>query len=387
MGGLGLIYLDHASTTPVDKSVLDEMYTIEQEIVGNPSSIHAFGRKAKTYLNRARAYLAETINAKESEIIFTSGGTEANNLAIIGTALENEYRGNHIITSAQEHHAIIDIMTYLQKRGFHVTYLRVNEEGLVDVNELKRVLTDQTILVSIMTANNETGVIQPIGEIGELLREHQAYFHTDAVQAYSLLDLDVKEMGIDLLTASSHKLNGPKGIGFLYVSDDVKIQQMQYGGMQERKRRPGTENLIGAYGFYLAAKLVMENKRKNNDYYDKLKQLFLQTLMDEEIEFAINGELSKTLPTIVNISFPGTRTDVLLTNLDLEGVAASSGSACTAGSLEPSHVLKAMYGSRSERIHHSIRFSFGSMNDEQNIVEAAKRIARVVKRMTLEKEG
>lgn len=380
-----MIYLDHAATTPVHNVVLDEMYTIEREVIGNPSSIHTFGRKAKSYLNKARVYLADTINAKDTEIIFTSGGTEANNLAIIGAALENEYKGNHIITSAQEHHAIIDIMKYLQKLGFHVTYLRVNEDGLVDVNELKRVLTDQTILVSIMTANNETGVIQPIGEIGELLSEHQAYFHTDAVQAYSLLDIDVKDMGIDLLTTSSHKLNGPKGIGFLYVNEQISIQQLQYGGLQERKRRPGTENLIGAYGFYLAAKLATENKRKNNEYFRKLNNLFLQTLTNEEIEFYVNGDRRKSVPTIVNISFPGTKVDVLLTNLDLEGIAASSGSACTAGALEPSHVLKAMFGSRNERIHNSVRFSFGSMNNEDNVIEAAKRVARVVRRLTDEK--
>src|SRR5690625_5103333 len=213
------------------------MYLLEKELYGNPSSIHAAGRKARYYLDEARKDLAKCINAEEREIIFTSGGTESNNLAVIGTALENEYKGNHIITSAQEHHAIIHIMNYLQSQGFHVTYLRVDEDGRVDVNELERVLTDQTILVSVMTANNETGVIQPIAEIGELLAEHQAYFHTDAVQAYSLIDIDVKEMGIDLLTASGHKINGPKGIGFLYVNEETPIQQLQYGGLQERQKR------------------------------------------------------------------------------------------------------------------------------------------------------
>jgi len=377
-----LIYLDHAATTPVNDTVLDEMYKLERELIGNPSSIHAFGRNAKSYLNKARAYLASTINAEEAEIIFTSGGTEANNLAIIGAALENEYKGNHIITTAQEHHAIIHIMDHLQSRGFHVTYLRVDEAGRVDVNELERVLTDQTILVSVMTANNETGVIQPIAEIGALLESHQAYFHTDAVQAYSLIDIDVKEMGIDLLTTSAHKLNGPKGIGFLYKNEQTPIQQLQYGGLQERKNRAGTENLIGAYGFQLAAELAMVKKRENNAYYKKLNELFIGVLTNEEIEFHVNGNREQAIPTILNISFPGTKVDQLLTNLDLAGVAASSGSACSAGALEPSHVLEAMYGKRDDRIHNAVRFSFGSLNNEDNVREAAQKVADIVKRLT-----
>lgn len=376
-----MIYLDHAATTPVHREVLDTMYSLEKEVFGNPSSIHAYGRKSNYYLDEARRFLADSIYADEREIIFTSGGTEANNLAVIGTAIENEYNGNHIITTAQEHHAIIHIMQYLQKRGFHVTYLPVNQSGKIDVYDLERTLTDQTILVSIMTANNETGIIQPIKDIGELLKDHQAYFHTDAVQAYSMLDLNVKEMGIDLLTTSGHKLNGPKGIGFLYKADHVPIQQMQYGGLQERTRRPGTENFIGAYGFYVAAKLAMENKQVNVETYRSYKNLFLSTLREEEVEFDVNGDLDLAIPTIVNISFPGTSVDVLLTNLDLAGVAASSGSACTAGSLEPSHVLKAMFSFRSDRVNNSIRFSFGSANTEENVREAALRVAQVVKKL------
>ncbi len=377
-----MIYLDHAATTPVNETVLEEMHDLAKKVIGNPSSIHAYGREARAYLNKARSYLANTIGAKDSEILFTSGGTEANNLAVIGTALENEHKGNHIITTAQEHHAILHVMEYLQSLGFHVTYLRVDEEGRVDVRELARVLTDQTILVTVMTANNETGVLQPIAEIGELLKDHQAYFHTDAVQAYSLVDFDVKAMGIDLLTASGHKINGPKGIGFLYVNEETPIRQRQYGGLQERQKRAGTENLFGAYGFYLAAKLAMENKEKNNLYYRQLKELFIKTLKDADVEFYVNGSISQSLPTILNLSFPGVQSDVLLTNLDLEGVAAASGSACTAGALEPSHVLKAMFGKRSERITNSIRFSFGSMNNEENVKKAAEIVAKVVKRLT-----
>lgn len=376
-----MIYLDHAATTPVHAEVLDYMYMLEKEQFGNPSSIHAYGRKAKYYLEEARRFLAGTIHAKENEIIFTSGGTEANNLAIIGTALENEYNGNHIITSQQEHHAIIHIMEFLQKKGFHVTYLPVNEQGQVDPKDVERTLTDQTILVSVMYANNETGVIQPIREIGDILKSHQAYFHTDAVQAYSMLDIDVKEIGIDLLTTSGHKLNAPKGIGFLYANEKVSLQPMTYGGLQEKERRPGTENLIGAIGFHKAAQLAMENKAANVEKYSNYKKRFLETLSQEGIEYAVNGDLNKQLPNIVNLSFPGTKVDVMLTNLDLAGVSASSGSACTAGSLEPSHVLKAMYSFRSERPYDSIRFSFGSHNTLENVEEAAHKVAEVVKRL------
>lgn len=376
-----LIYLDHAATTPVHEEVLEAMYQLEKDVFGNPSSIHSFGRKAKAYLSEARKFLAESISAEEREIYFTSGGTEANNLAVIGTAFANEHKGNHIITTAQEHHAIIHIMQFLQKHGFHVTYLPVNESGRIEVSDVKRALSDQTILVSVMTANNETGVIQPIEEIGEILKEHQAYFHTDAVQAYSMLDINVKELNIDLLTTSSHKLNGPKGSGFLYAADDVDFQPLHFGGLQERKKRPGTENLIGAYGFYHAAKIAKQNKEENRKKYAKYKEIFLHTLEKEEVEFLINGDMIQSIPTIVNISFPGTKVDVLLTNLDLAGVAASSGSACTAGSLEPSHVLKAMYR-KSERVNNSVRFSFGSANTEENVEEAAKRVAEVVKKLT-----
>jgi len=377
-----MIYLDHAATTPVHEDVLKTMYNFENEYFGNPSSTHALGRESKKYLNEARRYLADSIHANENEIIFTSGGTEANNLAVIGAALENEYNGNHIITTQQEHHAIISIMEYLQKRGFHVTYLPVNREGQISVYDLERSLTDHTILVSIMMANNETGVIQPINEIGALLKDHQAYFHTDAVQAYSLLDIDVNDLHIDLLTTSAHKLNGPKGIGFLYKQAEVPLQQLQYGGYQEGVNRPGTENLIGTIGYQKAAEIAHNQKRANYEKYNKYKQLFLQTLEEEEIEFQVNGEITKAIPTIVNVSFPGVTTEILLTNLDLEGVAASGGSACTAGTLEPSHVLKAMYSFRDKRINNSVRFSFGEANDEADIITAAKKIANVVKKLT-----
>lgn len=376
-----MIYLDHAATAPVLKDVLEKMYQVEREQFGNPSSIHGFGRQAKAYLNEARKFLAKSIQAKENELIFTSGGTEANNLAIIGAAIENEYMGNHIITSSQEHHAILHIMEYLQKRGFHVTYLPVNRDGQVNPEDVKRTLTDNTILVSVMYANNETGVMQPIQKIAEYVKGHQAHFHTDAVQAYSLENIDVNELGIDLLTTSGHKLNAPKGIGFLYASEAVTLQPITYGGSQEKKRRPGTENLIGAVGFHKAAEIAVRDRQENVEKYTAMKNLFLNVLEENEVDFAVNGELTLQLPTIVNISFPNTSVESLLTNLDLNGVAASGGSACTAGSLEPSHVLKAMFSFGSDRPTNSIRFSFGTFNTMENVEEAAEIVAKAVKRL------
>lgn len=382
-----VIYLDHAATTPVHEEVLQTMYEFEKQHFGNPSSIHQFGRTSKYYLSKARRYLAETIHAEDNEIIFTSGGTEANNLAVIGTALENEYNGNHIITSTQEHHAVINIMDFLQKKGFHVTYLPVNRDGQISVDDLKRSLTDNTILVSIMMANNETGAIQPIKEVGELLQDHQAYFHTDAVQAYSMLDIDVNELHVDLLTSSAHKISGPKGIGFLYKRNEVPMQQLLFGGNQELTKRPGTENVVGTIGYHQAAKLANENKQVNYEKYKEYKTLFIDTLTTEEIDFEVNGNIEKAVPTILNISFPGATTEVLLTNLDLEGVAASGGSACTSGALEASHVLKAMYSFRDDRINNSVRFSFGRANSKEDIVQAAKKVAMIVKRVVPLKES
>lgn len=379
-----MIYLDHAATTPVHPEVLKVMYDYEKENLGNPSSTHGFGREAKLILNKSRRYIANSIQAAEQEIIFTSGGTEANNLAIIGTALENEHNGNHIITTLQEHHAILGVMEYLQKKGFQVTYLPVNKNGQINVYDLERSLTDNTTLVSIMMANNETGIKQPIKEIGEILQHHQAYFHTDAVQAFSLTDIDVTDLKVDLLTTSAHKLNGPKGIGFLYKKKEVPMHQLQYGGYQEFVKRPGTENLTGIIGYQKAIEIAKENQQSNRGKYEHFKQIFIETLTNEEIEFSINGDREKSIPTIVNLSFPNTSTDVLLTSFDLEGVAAASGSACTSGTLEPSHVLKAMYNFRDERINNSVRFSFGKANNDENVVEAAKKIANVVRRLTNE---
>lgn len=381
-----MIYLDHAATTPVHEVVLQKMYDIEKDIFGNPSSIHAFGRKAKRYLDEARRTIAHVISANEREIVFTSGGTEANNLAIVGTAFANKHRGNHIITSTQEHHAVLNTMRYLQKHGFHVTYVPVNETGKVRVEDVQRSLTDETILVSIMAVNNETGVIQPIDEIGKLLKDHESYFHTDAVQAFSSLPFDVNKLNIDLLTASAHKINGPKGIGFLYVREDTPIEPLFFGGLQEREYRPGTENVVGAVGFQYAVEQMLKDDRAHSKFCMRLKETFLSELRKRDVNFLINGDVDGSVPTIVNISFPDVTTDVMLANLDLEGIAASSGSACSAGTLEPSHVLEAMYKSDDERIMSAIRFSFGYKNDEEQMIEVATKIAMIIERL-LEKGG
>ncbi|MDC3424870.1 cysteine desulfurase [Aquibacillus sp. 3ASR75-11] len=375
------IYLDHAATTPIHPEVINDMVPVLEETFGNPSSIHQYGRKARQILDVARDVIAKSIGANEKEIIFTSGGTEADNLALIGSAYANMDKGKHIVTTMIEHHAILHAAEFLEKQGFTITYLPVNENGRINLDELSSALTDETTTVSVMHVNNETGMVQPIKEIGELLREHQAYFHTDAVQAYGVLPIDVNKLGIDLLTASSHKINGPKGLGFLYVKDGVRIDALQYGGEQERKRRPGTENVAGIKGFQRAVELLNNTREEKVQTHQMFLDLFLKILETEGISFSINGDRDHAVSSIINISFPGTNVESLLTNFDLAGIAASSGSACTAGSVEPSHVLSAMYGDSNERTTNSIRFSFGLANNREDIEEAAMRVASIVQRV------
>lgn len=377
------IYMDHAATTPIHPEVLDTMYPLYTEVFGNPSSIHSYGRKARQQIDQARRVIANRIGADEHEIIFTSGGTEADNLALIGTAFANKHKGNHIITTEQEHHAILHAARFLEDNGFLVTYLPSYENGQIKVDDLKEALTDDTILVSIMSVNNETGIIQPIDQIGEILIRHQAYFHTDAVQALGLIPIDVKKMNIDLLSASSHKINGPKGSGFMYVKNGMKLQPMYFGGEQERKRRPGTENVIQIIGLKKATTIAIDTMEQRYNEYNRLKQLFLNTLRQTGIQFQVNGQQDLSVPTIVNISFPGTNVETLLTSLDLNGIAASSGSACTAGSIEPSHVLVAMFGENDDRTANSIRFSFGLNQTTEIIEEAANRIAEIVEQLMI----
>ncbi|EHL73325.1 MULTISPECIES: cysteine desulfurase family protein [Bacillus] len=376
------IYLDHAATSPVHPKVIQVLTETMQNHYGNPSSIHYFGRDARQVVDQAREFIAKSIHANFDEIIFTSGGTEADNLALIGVARGMADKGKHIITTAVEHHAVLHTCEFLEKEGFEVTYLPVDETGRISVEELKKALRDDTILVSIMFANNEVGTLQPIREVGELLTNHQAVFHTDAVQAYGLADIDVQDLHIDLLSVSSHKINGPKGVGFLYVRDGVRLIPTVHGGEQERKRRAGTENVASIAAFAKAVEISQKTKPEKYAFYHKLKQLLIETLKKEGVEFSINGTLEQSLPHVVNLSFPGTNVEAMLVNLDLEGIAASSGSACTAGSVDPSHVLRAMFGSQSDRLTNSIRFSFGINNTEDQILQAAAIISKIVKRLT-----
>jgi len=376
------IYLDHAATSPVHPAVLDKMTTFMKDYFGNPSSIHSFGRESRREVDEARELLAKSIHADPKEIIFTSGGTEADNLAVIGTALANKEKGNHIITTEIEHPAVLQSCRYLEKNGFHVTYLPVNQSGVISVEDLKKALKDETILVTVMYGNNEVGALQPISEIGSLLQNHQAYFHTDAVQAYGLVPIDVRELNVDLLSVSGHKINGPKGIGFLYAKAGVKFTPRMHGGEQELKRRAGTENVPAIIGFAESAKIAEQTRKEKTEQYVHFKQIMIDVFEQEGISFAVNGSIDNSLPHILNVFFPGTNVESFLVNLDLAGIAASSGSACTAGSVEPSHVLVSMFGKNSKEITSSVRFSFGLGNTEAQIESAAKKTAEIVKRLT-----
>lgn len=375
------IYLDHAATSPVHPEVIQVLTETLQHHYGNPSSIHYFGRDARQVVDQAREFIAQSIHADFEEIIFTSGGTEADNLALIGVARGMADKGKHIITTAVEHHAVLHTCEFLEKEGFEVTYLEVDETGRISIEDLKKALRDDTILVSVMFANNEVGTLQPIREVGELLKDHQAVFHTDAVQAYGVMDIDVQDLHIDLLSVSGHKINGPKGVGFLYVRNGVRLVSTIHGGEQERKRRAGTENVASIAAFGKAVEISQKTKSEKYVFYKRLKQLLIDKLKEEGVDFSINGSLEHSLPHVVNLSFPGTNVEAMLVNLDLEGIAASSGSACTAGSVDPSHVLRAMFGNHSDRLKNSIRFSFGINNTEDQIMKTAEIISKIVNRM------
>lgn len=375
------IYLDHAATSPVHPIVIEKMVHSMSHIYGNPSSIHSIGRDARKDLDLSREILAKSIGAKEQEIILTAGGTEADNLAIFGTAYARKNEGNHIITSQIEHHAVLHACHKLEKDGFEVTYLPVNEQGIISVDDVKSALRDETILVTLMYGNNEVGTLQPIKEIGEFLKDHSATFHTDAVQAYGLIPLLVDKLHVDLLSVSSHKINGPKGIGFLFQKKGTKLTPQLFGGQQEKKRRAGTENVPATLAFAEAVKIAEQSRVEKVETFIRFKKTMITILENEGILFKCNGHDETTLPHILNISFPHTDVESLLVNLDMEGLAVSSGSACTAGSIDPSHVLVAMFGETAEELRNSIRFSFGYGLTIEDIEEAAKKTAKVVKRL------
>ncbi|QCR32987.1 cysteine desulfurase family protein [Lysinibacillus sp. SGAir0095] len=375
------IYLDHAATSPMHPEVIEVVTKAFFQTYGNPSSIHTAGRNARKVLDDARTSLARAIGAKDTEIIITSGGTEADNTAIFGVTNALKSKGKHIITTQIEHHAVLNTCEKLEKEGYEVTYLPVDESGRISVESFKKVLREDTILVTIMYGNNEVGTVQPIAEIGELLKEHQAVFHTDAVQAFGLEKLNVDELQVDLLSVSSHKLNGPKGIGFLYQRTGTNLNATFIGGSQEKKRRAGTENVPAAVGFAKAVEIAQNEMEKKRAQYLQFRDIFLNILDREEIDYKVNGSTEHSLSHVLNISFKGMDVESFLVNLDMSGVYASSGSACTAGSIDPSHVLVAMFGTEREELRNSIRFSFGLGITEEMIKEAALRTAKIVKRL------
>lgn len=375
------IYLDHAATSPIHPEVIQTMLGAITNTYGNPSSIHYAGREARKALDEARHNIAENIHAEEKEIIFTSGGTEGDNLALIGTALAHKENGKHIITSQIEHHAVLKTCEYLETQGFEVTYLPVNAHGTVSAESVKNALRPDTILVSIMYGNNEIGTIQPIMEISEVLRDHQAIFHTDAVQAYGLLNINVTELGVDLLTTSSHKINGPRGVGFLYVKNGTRLVYQMHGGKQERKRRAGTENLAGICGFSAASSIMNNERELKKEEYLSFKKRMAEIWRSADIDFEVNGLEAHTLPHVFSVRFKGVSIEQLLMNLDIEGIAVSSGSACTAGTVDPSHVLVALFGESHPAIQETVRISFGLGNHLEEVETAATKISEVVTRL------
>ncbi len=361
------IYLDHAATTPVDPRVLEVMIPYFVESFGNPSSIHSFGRDNRKVIEEARAVIAKEIGAAEPrEIIFTGSGSESDNLALRGVAAAYRNRGNHIITSAIEHHAVYDTCKSLEKEGFEVTIVPVDSEGIVNPADVANALTDRTILVSIMHANNEVGTIQPIAAIGKLLRERNVLFHTDAVQTVGSIPVNVAELSVDLLSMAAHKFYGPKGVGALYVRKGVKLEPLVYGGGQERNRRAGTENIASIAGMAKALSLANSELEQNRERISALRDYLIDSALARFEHVRLNGHRVLRLPGNANFSFEYIEGESLLLNLDLKGIAASSGSACTSGSLEPSHVLLAM-GICHEIAHGSLRLTLGKSTTKEEI--------------------
>ena len=377
------IYFDHAATTPVDAEVVKTVNKYMKDYYGNPSSIYQTGQIANNELMEARKTIADFINAKDHrEIIFTSGGTESDNLAIKGTALALKEKGNHIITSKIEHHAVLHTCKYLEKHhDFDVTYLDVDQDGFVKIEDLKNSITDDTILVSIMTANNEIGTIQPIKEIGNLLKDKDILFHTDAVQAFGQLKIDVQKLNIDLLSASAHKIYGPKGVGMLYLKKGTKLIPQNNGGAQERNRRGGTENIPGIMGFKKAVELIQKNRKDFIKHNKKLRDKLIDGIEKSIKEVTLNGPRDEQrLSNNVNFSFKYIEGESILLNLDMLGIAASSGSACTSGSLEPSHVLLAI-GHTKATAHGSLRLSVGKDNTEEDIDYLLDKLPGIIQRI------
>lgn len=374
------IYLDYAATTPVHPEVVEAMLPYFTEHYGNPSSIHQFGQQAKAAMQDARAKVAGLIGAREEEIVFTGGGSEADNMAIKGVAWANREKGRHIITSTIEHHAVLETLHFLERQGFRVTYLPVDGEGMVDPDAVRNAITDETILISIMHANNEVGTIQPIAEIGAIARERDVLFHTDAVQTVGHLPINVKNQNIDMLSASAHKLYGPKGVGILYVRKGVRLTPLIHGGEQERRRRASTENIPGIVGFGKAAEIAQAEMVKEGERITALRDRLIEGLLERIDDISLNGHRTQRLPNNVNVSIRYVEGESMLLNLDMEGIAASTGSACSSGTLEPSHVLLAL-GRSHEEAHGSLRMSLGRYNTDEDIDRVLDVLPAIVKKL------
>lgn len=360
------VYADSAATTPVKPEVITKMMDIYETHYGNPASIHSIGRDARKYLDESRRTVAKFFGVKPSEIIFTSGATESNNTAIKGIAYQQAHKGKHLITSKIEHHSVLHVFEQLEREGFEVTYLDVDTEGIVNLQQLREALREDTVLVSIMFVNNEIGTVQPMYDIDAIVAESNALLHVDAVQAVGHLPIDIQDFNIAALSITAHKFGGPKGVGVLYVKADTPVTYWQLGGEQETKRRAGTENVPQIVGLTEALTLANANLDDNNVHLMNLKNLFIVTLQERSVPFEINGSMTDSTGHIVNLYFPFIDVETMLTLLDLSGIYVSSGSACTAGSTTPSHVLAAMY-ENDDRAKHSVRFSFNELSTEQEI--------------------
>ena len=372
------IYLDHAATTYVRKEVLAEMLPFFTEHFGNPMSVHSFGREVAKHVENSRETIAECLGAKPKEIMFTSGGTESDNLALRGFAYANSKKGKHIITSSIEHHAILHTCEALSKEGFDITYLPVDSEGFVDPKELEKTIRPDTILVSIMHANNEIGTIEPIEELGEICRQRGVAFHVDAVQSAGVLPLNLKELPVDLLSISAHKFYGPKGVGALFVRNGIRLKPILLGGGQERNLRAGTHNHVGIIGMAKALELAVSEQQEANLCISKLRDRLIDGLLEKIPESRLNGPRgNKRLPNNVNVSIKYIEGEGMLLHLDMLGIAASSGSACTSGSLDPSHVLLAI-GLTHEIAHGSLRLSLGKENTEAEIDKVLEVLPKIV---------
>ncbi len=377
-----MIYMDHSATTPVKKEVLEEMLPYFSEFYGNPSSVYALSNHSRLAIDKARERVAKAIGAKKTEVFFTGGGSEADNWALKGVAYKNKDKGNHIITTKIEHHAILHTCEYLEQQGFQVTYLDVDEYGMISLEELEKAITEKTILISIMFANNEIGTIQPVKEIGELAKKQGVLFHTDAVQAVGSLPIDVKEMNIDLLSMSAHKLYGPKGVGALYIRQGTKIDPLIAGGAQEKNKRAGTENTPGIVGLGKAIELAYEHLEENTTYLISLRERLIKGIKERIPYVRLNGHPEKRLPGNANFCFQFIEGEALLLSLDMVGIAGSSGSACTSGSLDPSHVLLAI-GLPHEIAHGSLRLSLGTGNTEEEVDFAVEKLVGIVDRLRM----